>query len=204
MNREQWQGLMDRLSLGPNRETFRDLHAAYSEKHRHYHTTGHIDHCLGLFEQYRELASRPDEVELALWFHDAIYRPLSRDNEARSAEWARDFVIENGLDDAMVDRVTALIMATVHEAPAEEKDTRLLVDIDLSILGSSEKEYRRFESDVRQEYRWVPGIIYRKERSRILQSFVDRESIYSTPDLRDRFEASARRNLEDAIVRLQS
>ncbi len=195
---------MDRLSLQPNRGTFDNLEAAYSESHRRYHTKEHIDHCLELFEQYRGHATRPNEVELALWFHDAVYKPMSRDNEARSAEWAGRFMIDNAIDPATVDRVTRLIMATVHEAPAGESDAQLLVDIDLSILGSSEEQYRKFEADVREEFRWVPGFLYKKGRLRILQSFFDRDAIYATADLRERFEARARINLEAAIKRLQS
>lgn len=202
MNLERWQGLMRRLSLDSNSHTYGELYDAYSEKHRHYHTVQHIDHCLGLIDEYRELAPNPDEVELALWFHDAIYKPTSNDNEALSAAWAEKFLVANKVHRASIDRVIGLIMATVHETPAEERNAQLLVDIDLSILGAGVETYNDFEANVRREYRWVPGPIYRRERRKILQSFVDREYIYAIEALRDRFESQARVNLASAIRRL--
>ena len=93
-------------------------------------------------------------------------------------------------------------MAPVHEAPADGADAQLLVDIDLSILGADEATYRQFEQDVRREYKWVPGPLFRRTRRKILQSFLDRQSIYSTAAFRDRLEEPARRNLFAAVRNL--
>ncbi|GFE81535.1 hypothetical protein GCM10011487_35350 [Steroidobacter agaridevorans] len=102
-----------------------------------------------------------------------------------------------------ITRVRAHILATRHEAPAELDDSKLVVDIDLSILGVDEAAYARFESDVRQEYRWAPGPLFRSKRAEILESFLARSTIYSTTLFRDRYEAPARRNLRAAIVDLR-
>lgn len=199
MTEQQWRELMGRLSFPANLDTFEALNAAYDEAHRFYHTAEHIGDCLALLAEYRWLAQHPDNVELAIWFHDAVYEPLATDNEARSAAWAARFLAENGTGIGRVDRVHHLIMATVHDAPAREPDARLLVDIDLAILGSDPQRYRRFEADVRKEYRWVPALLFKKARKKILQSFLDRETVYATAALRDRFEAQARVNLTAAI-----
>ncbi|MDJ0939616.1 MAG: hypothetical protein QNJ00_07610 [Woeseiaceae bacterium] len=198
----RWQQLMQRASLAANTDTYDALSAAYTEKHRHYHTLTHIEHCLVLFDEYESLAERPTAIELAIWFHDAVYRPLKGNNEQKSAELAAGFLADNNVDAENVERVYAMIMATVHAAPASDSDTRLLVDIDLSILGCDESAYAQFEEAVRKEYRQVPGILYRRERRRILQSFLDRKYIYSHEQIRERLEAPARRNLESAIEML--
>jgi predicted metal-dependent HD superfamily phosphohydrolase len=202
MNRERWCELMASMSADDNLDTFDSLVAAYSEKQRHYHTADHIDHCLDLFDRHRHLAERPVEVELALWFHDAIYNPLSKDNEARSAQWATKFLTAINQDESLIKRVNDMILATIHDAALTDGDTQLLVDIDLSILGSAPDIYNEFEKNVRREYKWVPSPLFRRERRKILKSFADRHSIYSTTALREQLEAPARENLARAIASL--
>ena len=202
LDRERWTALMGRLGIGENPDTFERLRGAYSEKHRHYHTSDHINHCLAELDQTRQDAREPDELEVALWFHDAIYATRSSKNEAKSARWATDFLAKNGVDPARVGRIGGLIMATVHAAPSREQDAMLLVDIDLSILGADRDTYARFEENVRKEYSWVPLLLFRRTRAGILQSFLDRPSIYGTARFRDRLETSARENIRWAIANL--
>lgn len=202
MKSTRWHALMNRLGFGANTETYRALLDAYSQKHRHYHTAAHIAHCLDELAPCRELAEHPDDVELALWFHDAVYDSYAKDNEQKSADWAARFLREKRAGNEQIDRVHGLVMATVHEAPADGSDAQLLVDIDLSILGADETTYRQFEQDVRREYKWVPGPLFRRTRRKILQSFLDRQSIYSTAAFRNRLEEPARRNLVAAIKTL--
>lgn len=203
MNRDRWHRLMAAFALPETNEWFDRLLDAYSQKHRYYHTVTHIDHCLSEFDAASELAHEPAEVELALWFHDAIYDPLSANNEAKSAHWACELLDRGGINSERVERVRAHILATRHEAPAELDDSKLVVDIDLSILGVDEAAYASFEANVRQEYRWVPGPLFRSKRAEILASFLARPTIYSTIPFQDRYEAPARRNLAAAIAALR-
>ena len=79
----------------------------------------------------------------------------------------------------------------------------LLADIDLSILGATAERFDEYEVQVRQEYAWVPGPLFRRKRGAILQAFLARPSLYSTPWLRGRFEAQARSNLQRSVARLR-
>jgi len=56
---------------------------------------------------------------------------------------------------------------------------------------------------VRQDYRWVPSILFRHERAEILASFLARPHICSTEPFRERLEAPARRNPTAAIAELR-
>jgi predicted metal-dependent HD superfamily phosphohydrolase len=100
--------------------------------------------------------------------------------------------------------VQALIMATVHDAPALTKDASLLIDIDLAILGVQPQAYETFEKAVRKEYRFVPAFIYRKKRAEILKQFLSRERIYQNEPFASQLEAQARINLTQAIDKLES
>jgi predicted metal-dependent HD superfamily phosphohydrolase len=193
---------MDRLGVAQNLDTFERLQKAYAEKHRHYHTSEHINQCLAELDRVRHLARQPEEVEIALLFHDAIYVTRSKNNEAKSAAWATKFLAKSGVDSARVQRVHDLIMATTHDASIGDLDSQLLVDIDLSILGADRETYLRFESDIRREYWWVPSEIFGRTRAAILQSFLDRDSIYQTPTFRDRLENEARKNVALAVAAL--
>ena len=200
----RWAQLLSAFGIREHETaTYDALLAAYSQKHRHYHTVKHIEHCLRELDSTRQLAGEPAEVELALWFHDAVYETRSSNNEERSADWACELLNRHGVDPARVARVRAHILATRHEAPATVPDSQLLVDIDLSILGADEVTYAEFEKDVRQEYRWVPSILFRRKRAEILESFLARPQIYQTEPFQARLEQPARRNLTAAISGLR-
>jgi predicted metal-dependent HD superfamily phosphohydrolase len=202
MNIERWEALLGGLGVAPETETFSRLQTAYAQKHRAYHTSRHIDECLSLFDEIQHLAEHPAEAECALWFHDAIYQPMSKSNEERSANWVTDFGARVGVVSKTVARIRAHIMATRHVALPADNDSRLVVDIDLAILGAAPSRYEEFERDVRQEYRWVPGIVYRPRRAAILQSFLDRLRIYHCEPAYERFERKARTNVSEAIRNL--
>ena len=195
----RWQGLMARLGLASHRDTFDALCAAYSEPHRAYHTARHISACLRHLDEAADLAGAPYEIEIALWFHDAIYKTRSQGNERLSAGWAAEFLKSAGAPDDAIGRVHGHIIATEHSALPDDPDSALLVDIDLAILGSPPAVYRVFETDIRREYKWVPGPLFRRKRREVLESFLARQRLYATERFRDRFEAAARRNLTSAI-----
>jgi predicted metal-dependent HD superfamily phosphohydrolase len=204
MNIERWHAMLQALGAQVESPMFERLASAYSEKHRAYHTTRHIRECLSLLDEFKSFAGRPAEVEAALWFHDAIYQPMSSSNEERSADLAAEFCAGMKVPADAIARIRSHILATRHVAVPADDDARLLVDIDLAILGSLEERYGEFERDVRKEYRWVPSFVYRDKRAAILQSFLDRPRIYHWPIAYNRFEHQARINLARAIQTLKA
>jgi len=202
---QQWQALWERIGAqGDASAAYNDLVARYSELHRAYHTLVHIEYCLDEFEQVRQLAINPDAVELALWYHDAIYDTKTKDSEERSAAFAMEMVRNTSLPDSFGQSVANLIMATKHSDSPTDPDAQLLVDIDLSILGQSEKKFDEYELQVRREYEWVPKDAFVTGRSAILKSFLDRPTIYSTQFLHNKYETQARRNIAKSLARLRA
>jgi len=100
---------------------FSRLVAAYSEPHRHYHGATHVEHCLREFESSNHLAQQPDEVEFAIWLHDAVYDPRANDNEEQSAQWAIEILCAFGCTSATISRVKGLILATKQHEPLTRK-----------------------------------------------------------------------------------
>lgn len=181
---------------------FRDLIARYAEPHRKYHTMRHLDECFDKLREIRAAAVHPEEIELALWFHDAFYDVKRRDNEKRSADWARSIVLAAGLSRSIADRVHALVMATRHDAVPSDIDERILVDVDLSILGAEPDRFDEYERQIREEYAWVPDSLFRSERRRLLTAFLERPKIFNTEQFVYAYEAQARANLQRSIERL--
>lgn len=171
------------------------LLAAYAEPQRKYHTVQHLSECLALLEHHLDLAAEPAEVEMALWFHDAVYDVKGADNELKSAAWAEMELSEAGVSAERIARVSSHILATRHGGLPEGRDQMLLVDIDLAILGAPRSRFEEYERQVRAEYGWVPEPLFCCKRQALLEEFLHRSPLYSTPVLREALQGRARENL---------
>lgn len=201
--RDLWARLGGR---GDTAATLAQLVAAYSQPQRSYHNLRHIHDCL----QQLDLAiaagvdcPRPDEVEAGIWFHDAVYDSHAADNERQSADWALRNLTRAGVDQDVAQRVAALIEATRHDCQPDSPESRLLLDIDLSILGREPAVFAEYDRQIRAEYGWVPQEAYREGRAKILAGFLTRPAIYQTAHFRERYERQARLNVAAAIGALR-
>ena len=203
----RWLGFCRRSGArGDLRGAFADLDRRYREPGRHYHTWAHVASCLRALERVRGLAREPAALELALWFHDAVYEPGAADNEERSAELAGRWGFALSLAPAVIDSARQLILATRH-TPADSAgagDEALVKDIDLTVLGSRAGRYRAYERRIGREYARLPPERFRAGRAELLRGFLERPALYATPFFRERCEQRARRNLARARARLAS
>jgi predicted metal-dependent HD superfamily phosphohydrolase len=201
--RERWHRTWSDFGLPvPASSVLDDLLARYSEASRSYHTTQHLEECFEQFARASHLATHSGEVQVALWFHDAIYDTRSPHNEERSAAWATEVLAAAGASPQAQLRVRELVLATRHNAEPESADARLTVDIDLSILGAPPARFDEYEAQVRREYSWVPDPAFGQARAKILREFLARPSVYATEVFRERLEARARSNLARSLTRL--
>ena len=202
---KRWNDLWQQIgSRGFSRENaYNELVSLYGKSERFYHNFVHIVHSLREFDNVRHLIENPEQVETALWYHDAVYDTRAKDNEERSAELARRKLKEAGLRKEFIENVTFLILSTKHQAMPKKTYEQYVVDIDLSILGKSEKEFNEYERDIRDEYAWVSDEQFIQGRSALLQKFLDRNSVYLTDLFRQKYEQQARMNLETSLAKLK-
>lgn len=191
-----WQGVG---AGGDGEPVHAALVASYAEPQRKYHSLQHLTECLEWFERVRELPQHAAEVELALWFHDAVYDVKGSGNEPRSADWAATELVKVGVAQDVIGRVSALILATRHTAVPTEPDQQVLVDIDLAILGAAEPRFAEYGQQIRDEYAFVPEELFDQRRRALLGSFLDRPRIYSTSYFHALLEERARANLRRAL-----
>jgi predicted metal-dependent HD superfamily phosphohydrolase len=179
--------------------------ARYDGPKRHYHCLPHIAAMLADVATHADSRHDRDILVLAVLYHDAIYDATRSDNEAMSAGLAREQLAALGCLSKTVARVVELILATRHADVAhsdDDHDKALLLDVDLAILGASVDAYAVYAQAIRQEYAHVADADYRAGRARVLNAFLGRSWIYATPDLRARWESSARANLAGEIATL--
>ncbi len=173
---------------------FDRLVATYAEPHRHYHTLEHLGE---VFRVVGRLGGTP-AVELAVWFHDAVYDPRAADNEARSADLVGEWLTPLGLPPGVLRRAAELVRSTAHlstESTPSDAEVLALRDADLAILGASEVRYRRYAADIRREYAQVSDADYWQGRVAVLEAFLRRNAIFHHPLMAAEGENAARRNL---------
>lgn len=204
MSLERWQSTWSKLRLeAPQPQVFDAIIQHYSEPHRHYHTARHLEECFAKLEELRAEAQHLGEIELALWFHDAVYAVSLHDNEEQSAKWAYACLQAVNAPIEMMERVYSLVMATRHHAPPSNIDAKILVDVDLSILAAPCSRFQEYEQQIRNEYRHVPSLQFKQKRKRVLESFLNRARIFNTDTFFERYELQARNNIVQAIGDIQ-
>lgn len=182
---------------------FEELADLYSEPLRHYHTLEHIADLLALSARHRETLGQPDVVDLAIFFHDAIYDVSRHDNEVRSADLARARLAAACVPGHLRLRVGELIEATRHgEGRQTDGDCDLLLDLDLSILAAEDARYVAYSKAIRKEYGQYSDADYARGRAKVLEGFLARAAIFRTPELYAAMEAKARENLASELARL--
>ncbi len=139
-----------------------------------------------------------EAVELAAWFHDAIYEIGRDDNEDRSAELARQLLASSPVRD----EVARLVLLTkTHKAAADDVNGAVLSDADLSVLGANSRRYGEYARAIREEYADVPDDAFKPARAQLLTALLD-GPIFHTGAGRDRWEQQARQNLAEEIAAL--
>ena len=202
-NKKEWWILWTRLEAkGDPIKVYNDLVLRYSERHRSYHTMRHIRLCLDELKEVRHLINSPLAVELAIWLHDSIYNTHSKGSEEESAILAVKMVREAFLPYPLGDTIYNLIMTTKQDYRPPNLEDSYLRDIDLTILGQSEKMFDWYEKGIRIEYSWVSEEVFSKNRIALLESLTT-SFVYSTTYFREKYEVQARINIARSVMNLK-
>ncbi|GAC1312869.1 MAG: hypothetical protein NVSMB12_03710 [Acidimicrobiales bacterium] len=174
------------------------LLACYREPHRRYHTPEHLGEVLAMLGDLVDLAREPAAVELAAWFHDAVYEPRAGPgvNEAASGEKAEAVLSALGVPATVTDDARRLIaMTATHGVEPDDIDAAVLSDADLWILAAPRARYVRYARDVRAEYGWLTDAAWVQGRSAVLAGFLDRPRLFATDRADAALAPGARANM---------
>jgi predicted metal-dependent HD superfamily phosphohydrolase len=184
-----------------------DLRRRLCDPARAYHGRAHV---ALLWRRHRRfgrglpVTAEPWDTRLAcaIAFHDAVWKPGGRDNEAASAALWRH--AGAALDRAGIDWVADTILATADHLGATQPpglaaaawQARLwMLDLDLTPLGEPPHRFAANASSLRREAAHLPVADYEAGRLGFLAHLAAAPALYRSARLARAFAAQARANL---------
>lgn len=129
-------------------------------------------------------------VDLAAWFHDAVYAGAD-DDEEQSARWA-----ERALPESYAVEVARLVRMTVEHRPDDaDANACALSDADLAILSASPDRYDVYVAGVRADFAHFSDADFGAGRRAVLEDLAARPRLFRTAQAVDLWEEAARANL---------
>jgi len=178
-----------------------ELSTQYSSKSRHYHNLEHLENMLKMLEEVEAEVNDTDTLLFSIFYHDIVYKATRADNEYQSALLFEKHISKTSFESTSASMLQ--IELTKEHLLSEDKDTNILMDLDLSILGSSPEKYDKYQRSIRKEYIIYPDFMYKKGRVKVLKSVLDTRSIFKTDYFKDKFEDQARINLWEELKGLR-
>lgn len=188
------KGLMNELWL--------EIYKNYSSKNRHYHTLQHLDNLLAQLSEIEHQIQNWDTVLFSMYYHDIIYNSLKSNNEEKSTTLAEKRLKQISVSLGQIESCKNQILATKTHINSTDLDTNYFTDADLSILGQDWENYLHYSQSVRKEYAIYPDFIYNPGRKKVLQHFLEMDSIFKTDFFYQKFEEQAKSNIQKEIAKL--
>lgn len=201
--KKQFEKLWRQLGAESDPEPeFQFLYDSYMQRGRYYHNLAHIEACLNDFRDVSGLTDTPGLVEFAIWYHDVVYDVSRSDNEQKSAEVASEVCSWAKISNDASQEIYDLIVVTKHHNVSDSINQKIIIDVDLAILGKPANDYDIYEKAIRKEYSHVPEDDFRKGRAAILRSFLEKPLIYSLEFFNNKYQKQAIENIQKAITDL--
>lgn len=180
---------------------FLDLLDRWGEEHRRYHGRTHLLAVLEALDLLCDPAAPPRTVQLAAWFHDAVYRGAAGQDEEDSARLAEERLAHAGLPGADIDEVARLVRLTSDHRPEPgDDDGALLCDADLSVLGGGPEPYARYVAAVREDYAHIGDADFAAGRAAVVRRLLDLDPLFHSERARELWLDAARRNLQGELA----
>jgi len=183
-----------------NLKCWNEIEKNYSSKSRHYHNLEHLENMLVELDKVKQQVNNLDSLLFAIYYHDIIYTPTKSDNEHQSALLFKNRISKTSFPN--LSKCIAQIEATKEHKLSTDKDTNILLDLDLSILGKSREEYQKYCKNIRKEYHIYPDVMYRKGRKKVLINILKLDSIYKTDFFKQEYKNQAKKNLRYELNQL--
>ena len=173
---------------------------------REYHNLNHIAYVLEKASLYFErdgLIDNPEELDIAILFHDCIYTGSSKNDVFASAHLAKCIAKGIGLSTNAIERIGKLILSTHSHIPYNN-DSGILCDCDMAILGDW-NDYNIYATNVKSEYisLGVSEKAYKIGRIAFLEKTIGKD-IFHTERGKSTWEERAKMNMERELLTLKT
>jgi len=179
-----------------------EIQSNYNTPVRYYHNVNHLD---SLIDQLLPIKNQIEDwqtLTFSVAYHDIIYNTLRQDNEEQSAAFAYDRLTQLNLPPVQKEKCKLQILATKQHQISNNADTNYFIDADLSILGFDNNSYLKYAEQISKEYSHIPGILYKRGRKRVLESFLIMKHIFKTKYFQDKYEEQAKFNISGELQSL--
>jgi predicted metal-dependent HD superfamily phosphohydrolase len=174
----------------------------------HYHTPVHVL-CLLSFAESNHIELTNVE-KLAIYFHDAIYRPgvAPAVNEHASATFMHAILTGTGISATDIKSATEIIHCTAcHLDDADFGSSNLVMDLDLSGFAANISPFRVQNECIEKEFfdkdkknYGVEEVVMLTGRLKFLELLAKRKYIYKTKWFLENCEKKARSNLKNLMI----
>lgn len=176
-------------------DLWEEIETRYSEKGRHYHNLLHLENMFKELEDVKGNISDFTAISFSVYYHDIIYDAASGANEEKSAAKAEKRLAELHIHQDTISIVSEQILATKSHQYCDLEDTNYLLDADLSVLGKDFTTYVEYTQNIRKEYSIYPDFLYKPGRKKVLNHFLELESIFKTEYFKEKYEIQAKENI---------
>lgn len=172
------------------------IYNSYNQYWRHYHNINHILQCLNEFENVAGYIKHCHAFQYALWYHDVIYVPSSKCNEAMSADIA-EFHCKLLLRNNEFGLLTVALITDNRKFLKNDCD--FFHDVDYSIFSKDTETYLRYANNIFNEFSYVVDkSIFIQKRQEFLKKTLKRK-VFRTEYFRDSCLKQATENIKEEI-----
>ncbi|XP_062553076.1 uncharacterized protein LOC134218183 [Armigeres subalbatus] len=197
-----WQNITTALEIPPDvaDKWLAKLKQQYAQPNRHYHNEEQM-----IRRKVEHLSGASLCLQLALLFQ-YYHFDAGKDCVKENCDALKEFLVEAKLENKALENNVLRLLGdvSVESSDLPDEDVSYFQDLDLSILGYSAEDYKLYTEQLRKEYSSMETSSYNKMRLKILQTFNCIPFIYATTEFGDKFEKTARDNIETEIKELKS
>lgn len=202
----EWAGLIDRVGLNGTSidEVVRIKELMESDGRSPYAW----EHVLFTYNEFFELDCDfvdCDSIFTALLYQHATFNPTTSSNELINAKFAMNSLSQYGASNEFSQRVSNLIILGTYKPEIKTQqlqerilttiDEKTMFDLNLAYLGLDREELLSIDEDKRNHFSGDLLTVYQFKRHAKLTGLLKRESVFTTPHFKDRYEAKAQENI---------